>query len=181
MPEAAERALVSVATAYRYFPSADELWWEASAEMVEIQPTLAEADGRIDAAGDDPQARLDVLVRTIGFWLLDEPLLARTIAKAALEQWLNQAGSPDPDRMPVRQGRRNEFIRKVLVPLRDEIPEQDLDRIAHALGVVVGTDATLALTDGVGLDVPAAKEALLDAGRWLLAGALADLGRGTAP
>ena len=30
MPEAADRALVSIATAYRYFSSAEELWWEAS-------------------------------------------------------------------------------------------------------------------------------------------------------
>src|ERR1700689_4225275 len=30
MPEAADRALVSVATAYRYFSSAEDLWWEAT-------------------------------------------------------------------------------------------------------------------------------------------------------
>jgi hypothetical protein len=33
----------------------------------------------------------------------------------------------------------------------------------------------ISLTDAVGLDVPAAKRALLDAARWLLAGALAEL------
>jgi len=32
----------------------------------------------------------------------------------------------------------------------------------------------IALTDAVDLDVPAAKQALLDASRWMLAGALAD-------
>ena len=64
----------------------------------------------------------------------------------------------------------------VVEPLRGLIPKKDVDRIAHALGVVVGTDAMLALTDGVRLDVPEAKRALLDASRWLLAGALAELG-----
>ena len=33
----------------------------------------------------------------------------------------------------------------------------------------------ISLTDAVGLDVPTAKRTLLDAGRWLLAGALAEL------
>lgn len=53
--------------------------------------------------------------------------------------------------------------------------EEDVERIAHALGVVAGTDAVLALVDGVGLDVPEAKKAMLDAGRWLLTGALSEL------
>lgn len=39
MPEAAERALVSVATAYRYFRTAEELWEDAalysSAELID--------------------------------------------------------------------------------------------------------------------------------------------------
>ena len=47
--------------------------------------------------------------------------------------------------------------------------------MAHALGLVVGTDTMLALTDGVGLDVPEAKAAMLDAARWMLAGALAEV------
>jgi len=51
---------------------------------------------------------------------------------------------------------------------------EDVDRIAHALGVVVGTDVMLALTDGVGLDTREAKKAMLDAGRWLPSGALAE-------
>jgi hypothetical protein len=33
----------------------------------------------------------------------------------------------------------------------------------------------ISLTDAVGLDVPSAKKALLDAARWPLAGALAEL------
>ena len=53
--------------------------------------------------------------------------------------------------------------------------KKDVDRIAHALGLVVGTEAMIALTDAVELDVPAAKKTLLDAGRWLLAGALGEL------
>jgi len=84
-------------------------------------------------------------------------------------------------RVPVRQGRRNEQIDNVLAPLKGRMSKKDLDRIAHALGLVVGTEAMIALTDAVGLDVPAAKRTLLDAGRWLLAGALGELNDSNVP
>ena len=75
----------------------------------------------------------------------------------------------------MREGRRNRQIALVVEPLRGRLSDADVERLAHALGVIVGTDAMLALTDGVGLDVADAKSALLDAGRWLVAGALAEL------
>jgi hypothetical protein len=59
--------------------------------------------------------------------------------------------------------------------LRGELSERDVDRIAHALALVISSEAVIALCDAVRLDVPAAKESLLDAGRWLLSGALAEL------
>jgi len=176
IPEAAERAMISVATAYRYFASAEALWWEASTTAVALEPALAKADTLIEAAGRDPQARLEACVRALGFHMLDDQLPYRRLAKAALEQWFSQADAPGAEKAPVREGRRGRCIAMVVEPLRGLIPKKDVDRIAHALGVVVGTDAMLALTDGVRLDVPEAKRALLDASRWLLAGALAELG-----
>ena len=176
MPEAAERALVSVATAYRYFSSADDLWWEASNVAFGDQGALAgQAEQRIEAAGSDPQARLEALIRSVGFQMLDDQLPYRRIAKSALEQWFRQSESPPSEQVPIRQGRRNEQIRKVITPLHDQLSEKDVDRIAYALGLVVGSEAMISLTDAVGLDVPAAKKTLVDAARWLLAGALAEL------
>jgi AcrR family transcriptional regulator len=175
MPEAAERALVSVATAYRYFASAEDLWWEASTFSVEVSPAVIEADERIAAAGPDPLLRLEALIRSIGFHMLDDQVTFRRIAKAALDQWLRDLDSPDQERVPNREGRRNAQIDKVVEPLRDVLAPADVDRVAHALGLVVGTESMIALTDGVGLDVPQAKDALLDASRWLLAGALSEL------
>jgi AcrR family transcriptional regulator len=172
VPEAAERALVSVATAYRYFSSADDLWWEASNLAI---GHFAEADERVEAAGTDPLTRLEALIRSIGFQMLDDQVPYRQITKTALEQWFRQAGVPESERVPIRQGRRNQQIRKVLSPLHGQLPKKDLDRIARALGLVVGSEAMISLTDAVGLDVPAAKKTLLDASRWLLAGALAEL------
>ncbi|MDP8902061.1 MAG: hypothetical protein M3N33_13170 [Actinomycetota bacterium] len=47
--------------------------------------------------------------------------------------------------------------------------------MAAALGIILGTDSMLALTDGVGLSADDAKTVMLDAARWLLAGAIAEL------
>ena len=175
IPEAADRALISAATAYRYFPSADELWFEASAATVAFEAKLREADERIAAAGDDPVDRLEAVVRCLGFTMLDDQAPYRRLAKAALEQWFSQVDAPVEDRAPVREGRRNQHIALVLEPLRGRLTDNDVDRIAHALGVVVGTDVMLALTEGVGLEGDQAKGAMLDAARWLLNGALTEL------
>ena len=174
MPEAADRALVSVATAYRYFSSAEELWWEASKALV-FQGPIAEAEQRVEAAGNDPRARVEALIRSIGFWMLDNQLPYRQMTRAALEQWFRSTEVPDSEQVPIREGRRNEQIRNAISPLRDELSEKDVDRIAHALALVISSEAIIALCDAVGLDVQTAKESLLDAGRWLLSGALAEL------
>lgn len=175
MPEAANRALVSVATAYRYFPSAEDLWWEASNEAFGEQTNANRAVERIEAAGADPQARLQALVRSVGFEMLDNQLPYRRIAKSSLEQWFRQAAASPGERVPIRQGRRNQQIRNVLAPLEGRLAKKDLDRIAHALGLIIGSEAMISLTDAVGLDVPAAKKTLLDAAGWLLTGALTEL------
>jgi AcrR family transcriptional regulator len=181
MPEAADRALVSVATAYRYFSSAEDLCWEASEAASGYEQATVQAEQRIEAAGSDLQDRLEALTRSISFHMLDDQLPYRRITKAALDQSFSQTQVSSSERVPVRQGRRNQQIRHAIAPLDGQVPTKDLQRIAHALGLVIGTEAMIALTDAVGLDVPAAKKTLLDAGRWLLAGALAELsdaGRG---
>ena len=175
MGEASERAMVSLATAYRYFSSAEELWREASMVAAELGPLLAEADARMEEAGNDPHARLEVAVRTVGWRMLDDQVPFRQLAKSALERWFAQVEVPPDERAPVREGRRNRHNRKVVEPLSGTLSETDLDRLVAALGLVVGTDSMLALTDGVGLDVDEAKAVMLDAARWLLTGALREL------
>jgi hypothetical protein len=140
-----------------------------------IQGTLEDAQQRVEAAGSDPHARLEALIRSLGFAMLDDQVPYRQIAKTALEQWFRQADAPDSERVPIRQGRRNEQIRNVIAPLDGNLAKNDIGRIAHALGLVVGTEAMIALTDAVGLDVAEAKRTLLDSARWLLTGALAEL------
>lgn len=176
MPEAAERALVSNATAYRYFSSAEELWREASQAASDIEPLLEDSDAKMVAAGDDPMARLEIAVRDVGWRMLDDQLPFRQLARSALERWFSQLDLPASDRTPVREGRRNRQSRRVVEPLDGRLAPDDVRRIEAALGIVLGTDSMLALVDGVGLDVDDAKGVMLDAARWMLAGALLELG-----
>jgi AcrR family transcriptional regulator len=175
MPEAAERALVSNATAYRYFASADELWLEASMAAADFEPMMDQADTMMEHAGADPQARLEAAIRSISWRMLDDQVPFRLVAKSALERWFAQAEADPVARVPVRGGRRNRASREVLEPLGGRLHERDLERVAAALGLILGTDSMIALTDGVGLSADEAKSVLVDAGRWLLAGALAEL------
>ncbi|HEU4675075.1 MAG TPA: TetR/AcrR family transcriptional regulator [Motilibacteraceae bacterium] len=173
IPAAAERALVSVATAYRYFSSAEDLWWEASTSTYE--QTVEQSAREVERAGTDPQARLEALLRSTGFPMLDDQLPYRRVAKNALEQWFRQQAAADDERVPVRQGRRNDQIRAAIAPLADQLPGDAMDRLTHALGLLVGTEPVISLIDAIGLDVPEAKQTLLDAARWMLSGALAEL------
>jgi hypothetical protein len=81
MPEAADRALVLVATACRYFSSAEDLWWEAT--QAAFQQTLDETLERTKAAGLGPQARPDAAVRSYGSAMIDDPVPFRRVTQIA--------------------------------------------------------------------------------------------------
>ena len=170
MPEAADLALVSPATAYRYFPSAPALWEEASLELVEPWSTDV-----VDEAGDDPMDRLDAVIRTIGWHQLDDEMTYRSLARASLERWFDQAGVPDADRVPVREARRPRWNTKIVEPLRGRVPDEPFNDLLGALNLVWGTEAVIALRDVGRLDTDTAKRVMRNAARWMLKGALSEL------
>jgi AcrR family transcriptional regulator len=168
IPIAAERALMSTATAYRYFPSAQALWEEASFEIIDTWHVE-----QIDEVGDDPRDRLDAVVQGLGWQMLDDELPYRNLVRASLERWYEQSALPDTERMPVRQGRRMVYNRKVVEPLRDDLPDGAVDQLLNALALVWGTEAVLVLRDVCRLDTDEAKDTMLRAARWMLDGFLA--------
>jgi len=167
--------LISPATAYRYFASAEALWSEAAFHAGAFGETwLADLDEQIEAAGPDVAARAEVAVRTLMGRMLSDPAPYRQAAKAVLEQWFAQQDTPPDDRAPVRAGRRTRTIRTVVTPLREQ-NEAAAVRIEHPLAVLVGADAMIALVDAAGLDADEAMTTLIDATRWLVSGALTEL------
>jgi AcrR family transcriptional regulator len=174
VPAAAERARVSPATAYRYFPQADQLWEEASLEAFELAIAGADAEERIKAAGDDVEARLDALITSIGWRMIDDPGPYHVLARAGIDRWFEQQGRPDDEPVPVRQGRRTQYNALVIEPLRAELPEEERAQLQAALGLVWGPEAVISLVDVMGLDADLAKQTMLRTAHWILRSALAE-------
>jgi AcrR family transcriptional regulator len=170
--EAAELALMSPATAYRYFPSAQALWKEAALELV--QPWDAEL---VDQAGRDPLARLEAVVKTIGWHQLDEEMTYRSLARAGRERWFDQLSLPEGQRVPVCEGRRLRWNSKIVEPLRGQLSDNQLSDLLGALALVWGTEAVISRRDVSRLDTDDAKRVMLSASRWMVQGALGDAKR----
>ena len=175
MPEAAEAALVSLATAYRYFSSAEELWQEAAiyhASSIFDPEGLAAA---LDAAGDDVEARVTAMVQTMGWALIDHALISRQTMKASLDRWFAAQSKEDEEReRPVRPGLRNKWNSLALEPLRGVLEDDQVDALVEALGFVIGVEAVMTLFDVLHLSPEAAKQRQLTTALWILRGGLAD-------
>lgn len=180
MPEAAERALVSVATAYRYFRTAEELWEEAalysSAELIDSD----ELEAAIEAAGDDVEARVEVVIRKLGWLFIDQEAMTRQVVKTSIDRWFAQQGV-EGERRPVRPGQRNKWNALALEPLRDRLEDHQVDSMVEALGFVVGVEAVVTLLDALQLSPEAAKERQLTTALWILRGGLAEIAGSQTP
>ncbi len=180
IPAAADAARVSQATAYRYFSSAEDLAQEAGLELLDVVSTLDAVAERIHAAGDDVYDRLEAVIRSLGWTMLTEQLPFRQAAKTALDRWFEQQQDVSQDPMPVRTGRRDKLTRRVLEPVKSLLTKADHERLVAALNVGWGTEAMISLIDIDQLAPDEALEVMLVTCRWILAGALADAGVGSA-
>jgi AcrR family transcriptional regulator len=135
MPEVARTALVSEATAYRYFPDLASLIHEAlGAELF----TPAEALISV-ARSTDPAQRIAVAT---------EHLLRHVWRYQGAVRAMIAATITRPDGQLTRPGLRLGLIEKALEPMADR-PE--LPQLKRALTVVVSAEALFALTDLGGL------------------------------
>jgi AcrR family transcriptional regulator len=175
IPDAAAEALVSTATAYRYFTNAEDLWAEAAVQALDLDAWLDDVDREIENAGSDVAARAEVAARLVGGRMLADQRPFRQLVKNSFEQWFAQQDLPHKDRTPLPAGRRNRTNQTILEPLRDSLDDSQRERLARALALVSGTEAMIVLTDAVQLNADEALVTLLDANRWLIAGAVAEL------
>lgn len=135
--EIAERALVSRATAYRYFPSVETLLAEAAAERG-MQPLEA-----VYRPGDDPLAAIERAAREMCALLLRDETGLHVMERAFMSVWLDS----EPDARPPRPGRRMQYIEPIVDALKGELTPAARRRLRQALSMVMGTEATLALRD----------------------------------
>lgn len=163
LEEVAEAAMVSRATAYRYFPGIDALLVEAALDVA--MPTGDELFA--GETSTDPVERLKLADRAVDFMVREnEPALRRMLIHS-LQRSLEPGAT-----VPVRQNRRTPLIEAALGPAAGELPPAAHDRLVKALALIVGTESRIAFKDVLNLDDEEASalrawmiEALVEAAR----------------
>jgi AcrR family transcriptional regulator len=168
--EAAERAKVSRATAYRYFPTQEALL----VEIADVRPTVDPVEAMLaELSTDDVEARLRCLIDTFNPLILAEEPQMRAALRVYLDTWLESRRRGED--MPVREGRRVRWLDEVLAPLRERLPEAEYRRLRSALALTMSIEAIVVMKDACRLDDD---EEILATLRWaagvLLGAATAD-------
>jgi AcrR family transcriptional regulator len=177
IPAAAEKAKVSRATAYRYFPTQDSLLQE----IAQQHPAVATVDEVVDALEtDDVAERLLALLDAFNPIVIADETHMRTALRTFQENWLS-ARRDQSDDMPapfVRSRRRMRWLDEVLRPLEPLTPE-NRERLRAALALTLGIDSIVILKDVCELDDERALEVLRWAALALLRAGLDETGAST--
>ncbi len=138
LEEVAEEALISRATAYRYFPGIEALLLEAAVDVAFPDATaLFEGD-----RSDDPVGRLERADAAVQKMIAENEAPLRAMLSQAILQ-----GATDGEGMPVRQNRRTPLIETALAPAKKQFRPADFDLLSKALGLVIGTEARIVCRD----------------------------------
>ncbi len=154
--EVADAASISRPTAYRYFANQKAL-------LVAIQPNVAHASLLGASPPADLERRLHKVAVSITQMVLDEEPALRAMLRLALSD-----GSPRPTDLPLRRGRRIAWIEDALEPLRGTLNARDFRRLVLAIGMTLGIEALVWLTDVAGLSHDEAVETMRWSARKLL-------------
>ena len=170
--EVADAALVSRATAYRYFPTQEYLLFEAALESTrsDIHRELAE-----NTLPEDPETRLEMLIDALQGRVVDKEAAFRTMLRLSLEQSLEEERHGGESSSRLRGGGRVSWIEKALAPVRGRFEEPDFRRLVAALSLCMGIEALVVLRDVCALESPEAQEVLRWAARTLLRSSLAEV------
>jgi AcrR family transcriptional regulator len=141
LEQVAEEALVSRATAYRYFPGAEPLLVEASLDVAMPEAQALFADG----ASDEPAERLKQADAAVDAMILANETAIRTMLVHSLQQKL--AGGDEGETLPARQNRRSALIEAALAPAAARLRPDAADKLAKALALVVGSESMLVFRD----------------------------------
>jgi len=161
MPEVARAALVSEATAYRYFPDLASLLREAIAGQL---PGADEALAPV-AGSADPVERVTAATE----FLLRHVLSRQGVVRALIAATVVRPGQPN-----ARPGLRFGLIDSALAPLGDTLSAAALTQLKLDLAVVVSAEALFSLTDLHGLEPEEAIRSIVHTAATLTRAALRD-------
>jgi AcrR family transcriptional regulator len=166
--DVAEAAQVSVATAYRYFSTPNDLVLEAAAHQAatpRVQQIMTDLP-------EDPADRIDEVVRRLAEFQFGDEALWRAILRADLERWAQQATLDSEERMPIRGSTRLDMVQEALAPLAGKLPPQQHHKLIMATMLVCGMEALVAARDACGLEPDEATDVMRWAAQALLQVAL---------
>ncbi|MFL6720060.1 MAG: TetR family transcriptional regulator [Burkholderiaceae bacterium] len=163
----ANKAMVSRATAYRYFPSVDALIHEAyfGRGAVPLDAFVAPGTDAVEAVG----RAAEVMNRL----LLDNEPGVHIVERAFMQIWLDNASDDRPSRM----ARRMNYIDPIVDSLSDRLDAAARSRLRTALAMTMGTEAVLAMRDVAGASSEEAVAAGIWAAQSLIRQALAEASR----
>jgi AcrR family transcriptional regulator len=164
--EAAEAADVSRRTAYRYFPTQEQLLTEAALESLRtgIESSFASIE-------EDPEARVEAAVRAMQDRAAANEGLLRTMIRLTVERRAEEPAGVSP---AARGSRRIEWIESALEPVRDELSKGAFSQLVSAISLCVGAEALIVLRDVRGLSPAAAADVSAWSAKALLRAALAE-------
>jgi AcrR family transcriptional regulator len=160
---AAAEAAIGRTTAYRYFPNSRALL-AATYPEIEMNSLLG-AD-----PPEDPLARLEIVTESQTRRIVEHEPEYRAQLRLALE-----GESAGGESLPLRRGRRIEWIEDALSPLRGRMSERELWQLVLGIGATLGIEAFVWLTDMGGLSREEAVEVMRSNARTLLRSALGRL------
>jgi len=162
--EVAEAALVSPATAYRYFPDQLSL---LRAALQEALPRDEEIATPIHVETADVAERVAHATTAFLRLTLKRESLVRAVMALSLLQSV-EAPANRQEAAALRPGYRLAWIAQALAPLEGRIDADALRRLTNALAVVVSSEALIALQDVCGLDAEEAVDICAWAARTLV-------------
>ena len=174
--EVADAALVSSATAYRYFPDQLSLLRAAVADAL---PPVAEIATPVHDEVTDPEERVVRATETFLRLVLKQEALVRAVMALSLLASVESAESGEASgnhraAAAIRPGYRLAWITEALAPLEGKIDPAAFEQLSNALALIVSSEALVALQDVRGLDAEAAIGVCVWAARTLVRAVVAD-------
>jgi len=141
VPQVADHAGISRATAYRYFSTPEVLAQEALLDAIALQFEHLTASL---STSEDPVRRAEDVVSAVLTMVLRNEALFRT--------YLGFATAGGAEGRSSRGGRRVRWLSAALEPLAGDLPKEGFDRLIHALSLLSGIETVVVLKDICGLE-----------------------------
>lgn len=139
LEDVAAEAMVSRATAYRYFPSIEALLIEATLDVA--APTAEDVLRGAPAA--DPVARVDKVDAAFESMMIANETGLRMMLAQSLQRSLVEEGG----KLPKRQNRRSPLIEAALASSRKDFSAADYQLLTRALALIIGTEGMIVFKD----------------------------------